>query len=79
MSTPNSQVKPRPPRHAAVKNEDPKCTKMLKKKTCTDQKCRELKNRPQSEPCHHTGPFMTRITPVTIRLTKAMSAIEPNM
>ena len=52
VSTPRIQVNPRPPRHAAVKNEAPKCTNMVKKKTCTPQKWSELRNNPVAEVCH---------------------------
>ena len=45
-------VSPRPSRHAAVKKDDPKCTKMQKKNTCTAQKCSEFQNSPAVLVCH---------------------------
>ncbi len=72
---PVTQVRPRPPRQAPMKNLPQRWTTMAKKKSSTAQRWMLLKKCPTLETCHHSGPFRPRIIPeTTITISAAIVA-----
>ena len=76
-TTPVIHVARRLPRQAAMKNLPHRWTTMVKKKTSTLHRWRELTNRPVVEMCHHVGPMMARTQPVRITTTRAERVSTP--
>ena len=65
VTAPVTQVRPRPPRQAPMKNFPQRWMTMVKKNSSTLQRWMPLKNRPTLATCHHSGPFSPRIIPET--------------
>src|SRR5579875_1741561 len=77
VTTPATQVRPRPSRQAPWKKVAHRCNTIKKKNDCTDQKCRLLKKCPTAEKCHHCGPKAARMIPVAISSTKLAMVAAP--
>lgn len=76
-TAPVTQVPPRPPRQAPMKNLAQRCATIAKKKSCTDQKCRLFTKWPTLETCHHAGPHSPSTTPEASTTTNAAIVSTP--
>src|SRR5450756_1330929 len=76
-SAPSTQVSPRRPRQAAMKNVAHKWITMKKKNSSTLHRCRLLKNSPMLEPWYHCGPSSVMTVPDAKATRKAAIVRTP--
>src|SRR5664279_2880879 len=78
-TAPVTQVNPRLPRQAAMKNLPHRWITMNTKNNSTLHKCVEFTKWPADETCHHSAPLTVNTTPVTRTTRNAASVAVPNM
>jgi hypothetical protein len=74
---PVTQVPPRPPRHAPMKNLPHKWITITKKNSSTDQRWMLLKKSPTPVVCHQLGPLRPSTMPELTTTTSAAIVSTP--